>query len=75
MKSAAFLVSIFLIHALCFPLSWEVRAEDGKKKGQKEPTADYALLAGTWMRPDGGYLFGARGRTLRWVAASQVLQP
>ncbi len=56
MKGAAFMVSMFMIQALCFLLPWEARAEGGVEDGQKQAHADYVRLAGTWMRPDGGYV-------------------
>jgi hypothetical protein len=55
-KGAAFMRSMFMIQALCFLLSWEARAGGSKANGQMQAHADYARLAGTWMRPDGDYV-------------------
>jgi hypothetical protein len=55
-KGAAFMVSMFMIQALCFLLPWEARAEGGEEDGQKQAHADYVRLARTWVRPDGGYV-------------------
>jgi hypothetical protein len=55
-KGAALMVSMFLIQALCLLPRCEARTEAGNENGQKQAYADYARLAGTWMRPDGGYV-------------------
>jgi hypothetical protein len=55
-NSAAVLASMLLAPTLCLLLAWQIRAEGGKANGQKQAHADYARLAGTWMRPDGGYV-------------------
>jgi hypothetical protein len=66
-NSAAFLASLLLIPTFCLLFAWQVRAEDGKANGQKQAHADYARLAGTWLRLDGGYVLefkdiGSKGR-------------
>jgi uncharacterized protein (DUF2147 family) len=66
-NSAAVLASLLMIPMLCLLFDWQVRAEDGKANGQKQAHADYARIAGSWLRPDGGYVLelkdvGPKGR-------------
>jgi len=66
-NGSAFLVGMFLIQAFCMLLPWQAEAEGQKEKGRTQAHADYARLAGRWLRPDGGYVLelkdiGSNGR-------------
>lgn len=56
MKGAALMVCILMFQAFCFLLPCQAGTTGPGEKGQKQTQADYAHLAGKWMRLDGGYV-------------------
>jgi hypothetical protein len=56
MKGATLTVCMLMIQVFCFLLPCQAGTAGAGEKGQKQTQADYAHLAGKWVRLDGGYV-------------------